>query len=170
MYVLETSPEFQFFASSRCRLDGIESLGNGRFRLGLKRLPEIFKNMIRKYCEDELPANIHSFAEKKGFRVGRVTLGPDLVWIDRSSFPAFHPKSRCHVLLAVAPPVQTGDPATNASARTMLTIRSQKDESKNVDIEWHVGYVYMLEEGEVAQVSDGDFAFIGIQYATRPVS
>ncbi len=54
MYVLATSPEFQFFAFWRYQLDELSSLENGHCRLELERFPEILKNMIRKYNEDGL--------------------------------------------------------------------------------------------------------------------
>ncbi|KAI1358860.1 hypothetical protein F5Y08DRAFT_103346 [Xylaria arbuscula] len=165
MYTLETSPEFKFFASSRYGPDEFESLGNGWFKLDLVKLPEVFKNMIRKYNEDKLVARIRSYAEKKGWQIGPVAFGPDILWIVESSFPASHPKSRCHVLLAVAPPTQPEYLAVNNP--TVLTIQSAKDGSKIAEVEWHVGHVYMLEEGEVAKVHNGGFAFIGIQYGTR---
>ncbi|KAI0976384.1 hypothetical protein F4678DRAFT_223606 [Xylaria arbuscula] len=165
MYTLETLPEFQFFASASYGLDRLESLGNGTFKLNLVKLPEIFKNLIRKYNEDKLPAKIRSYAEKKGWQIGPVAIGPDLLWIVESSFPALHPESRCHVLLAVAPPTQPEYLAVNNA--TVLTIQSAKDGSKISEVEWHVGHVYMLEEGEVAKVHEGGFAFIGIQYETR---
>ncbi len=96
-------------------------------------------------------------------------MGPDLLWVDSSSsFPASHPPtSRCYVLLAVNPPER---PATNTPAKTMLTVQSVNDGSTVVEVEWHVGYVYLLEESEVATVSNGGIAFVGIQYATQPVS
>ncbi|KAI1122188.1 hypothetical protein F5Y10DRAFT_254585 [Nemania abortiva] len=165
MYTLETSPEFQFFASARYGLDRLESLGNGTFKLSLAKLPEMFKNLIRKYNEDKLPAKIRSYAEKKGWQIGPVAFGPDLLWVVESSFPALHPESRCHVLLAVAPPTRPDYLAVNNP--TMLSIQSVKDGSKIAEVEWHVGHVYMLEEGEVANVHNGGFAFIGIQYETR---
>lgn len=111
------------------------------------------------------PAKLRSYAENKGYRIGPVALGPDFLWIVESSFPALYRESRCYVLLAVAPSTQPEYLAVNNP--TVLTIQSAKDGSKIAEVEWHVGHVYMLEEGEVAKVANGGFAFIGMQYETR---
>ncbi|KAI1489417.1 hypothetical protein F5X96DRAFT_641035 [Biscogniauxia mediterranea] len=170
MHTLETSPAFQYLASPTYRIKELDSLGNGQFRYPFDKLPEVLKNLIRKYNEDEIPVALRTFAEKRGFRIGPVTLGPDLLWINRGNFPTLTPKSRCHVLLAVSAPIHDGEQAENTPSKTRLAVQTSGDDSDNVEVDWHIGHIYLLEENEIVRVLEGGFAFVGIQYATKPVS